>query len=241
MPSLKYSLSAWPVRFTNGTTATDSAALVTTGAPDCAAGAATEDVLPSFRPAMNHASAPATTSTAAAMPSVRALKCDGGGIIGTMRVRVVVDSTSLWRTKRRTSTKPSHAAILWIAIPLREIGGLRELEHDRPLAGLDHRGDERLLALGQRGFGAHPARIDGPRGPEYDHGPGALERLLGHLVVGLAGTQRGVPPDGETVLLEAVGEAPGHCLVITVVRQEDVGHSNPSLAPARSKAGLGGF
>ena len=44
-----------------------------------------------------------------------------------------------------------------IAVPVRQFGGLSQLEHDRAFAGLDHRGHQGLEAVGQRCLGADPA------------------------------------------------------------------------------------
>ena len=49
--------------------------------------------------------------------------------------------------------------------------------------------------------------------------------LLRHLVVGLAGAQRGVPPDGETSRLERLGKAARCRLILAVIGQKNVGQA----------------
>ena len=49
-------------------------------------------------------------------------------------------------------------AVVILAVPVRQVGGLSQLEHDRAFARLDHRWYQRLVAIGQRRFGPDPAR-----------------------------------------------------------------------------------
>ena len=133
-----------------------------------------------------------------------------------------------------TPTNPAHVGeetpprpVGGIATPARQVRRLRQLEHDGSLAGLDHRRHQRAVAIGQRCLGAHPAGVHGFLRPEDDHGLGIAQRLLGDLVVGLAGTQRGVPPDVEALALEGFGKLPGSRLIVAVIRQEDVGQAGP--------------
>ncbi len=48
-----------------------------------------------------------------------------------------------------------------IALPVRQLRRLRQLEHQRPLAVADHDGHEHAAAVGHRRLGAHPTGIDG--------------------------------------------------------------------------------
>ena len=44
-----------------------------------------------------------------------------------------------------------------IALPVDQVGGLGQFEHDRAVARLDHYRDQRVRAVRQRGFGTDPA------------------------------------------------------------------------------------
>jgi hypothetical protein len=106
---------------------------------------------------------------------------------------------------------------------LRRLG---QLEHDWPLARLDHAWDQGLVAVGERRFGADPARGNRLLRPE-DHdrlrGP---QRGLGHFVISLAGCQADIPPDLEALTLEAFREQLRAALVLAVVGKEDVGRAH---------------
>ncbi len=76
-----------------------------------------------------------------------------------------------------TVDKPLHVGeerdphfVFVAALPVREIGGLGEFEHDRPVAGLDHDRDKRFVAVTDRRFRAHPAGFDGPFRPQDNDG-----------------------------------------------------------------------
>ena len=59
---------------------------------------------------------------------------------------------------------------------MRQLGRLRQLEHDRPFAGFDHAGNKRLVAIRQPRLGAQTT-------PKYgnitDDGNWARSRLIG--------------------------------------------------------------
>ncbi len=119
---------------------------------------------------------------------------------------------------------------------MRQVGRLGQLEHDRPLTGLDGHRHQGLLAVRQGGLGPHPARVHRLFGPEYDDGLGGLQRLLGHLVVGFAGPQGRVPPDFESLGCEPLGEAARNGLILAVVGKEDVRHQ-PMISKSSSPTG----
>ena len=93
-----------------------------------------------------------------------------------------------------------------VALPSGELGGVRQLEHDGAVAGLDDRGDELVAAVGEGCLGTDPARGNRPRRPQDDHRLGVAEALLDHFVERLARVERGIPPDREALLDQALRE-----------------------------------
>ncbi len=74
----------------------------------------------------------------------------------------------------RRSDARSHVGppgrVVQVALPVRQLGRVRQLEHDRPVAGLDHHRNQRLVPVGRRCLRAHPARGNGIPRPQHDHG-----------------------------------------------------------------------
>ncbi len=125
-----------------------------------------------------------------------------------------------------------------ISFPVGEVCGVCQLEHDRPLARLDHHRHQHLVAVRLRGFSAHPTRGDRFLRPEHHHGFRFVERLLCHLIEGLAGFERLVPPDGEAFVLEPFCEPAGGGLIVTAVGEKDVGQTPPRRPLAETRVSI---
>lgn len=106
------------------------------------------------------------------------------------------------------------ARIASLAVPAGQIGGLRQFEHDRAGTGRDRHWQQRAVAIGRGRFRADPARGNGARRPQHHHGAGFMQRGLGDLVVGIARSERGIPPDGQPLGLEPLGIEPRGGLVL---------------------------
>jgi hypothetical protein len=111
---------------------------------------------------------------------------------------------------------------------------LRQFKHDRAFAGLDHAGDQRLVAIGERRFSADPARRDRFLRPQHDNRFGGAQGRLRHLIVGLARAQAHIPPDLEALRLEGFGKQLCARLILAVIGEEDVSHVRPSGNPVQT-------
>jgi hypothetical protein len=112
---------------------------------------------------------------------------------------------------------------------MRQLRRLRQLEHDRAFARLDHAGHEGFVAIGQRRLGPHPAGLHVLLRPQHHYGLGGPQRRFRHLVMGLARAQAHVPPDLEALGLEGIREELRAGLVFAVIGKEDVGHAGPRI------------
>ena len=126
--------------------------------------------------------------------------------------------------------------VIGCALPVRQVGRLGQFEHDRPVAGLDHHRQQRLVAVRQRRLGPNPARLHRRLRPQHEHRPGLFQRLLGDLVIGLPAAQRRVPPDLEALRGQRLGIAPRNRLVLTAVGKEDIRHKRPFCCASDRRA-----
>ena len=67
-------------------------------------------------------------------------------------------------------------------------------------------------------------------GPNADDRLGPIERLLDHLVKGLAGPDLTVPPHGPPVARERLSQGSHPALVLTRVAEKNVNHESPNDA-----------
>ncbi len=109
-----------------------------------------------------------------------------------------------------------------VAIPVRQVRRLHELEHDRALAGGDDDREQLARALGLRRLGANPAGHDRLRRPEDHDRLRLAQRGFDDGIECLARSDMRIPPDVEAFAFERLGKLPGTADILAGVGQEDV-------------------
>jgi len=93
---------------------------------------------------------------------------------------------------------------------------------NRPVAGFDDRRAQLVAPVGERRFGAHPARRHRARRPQDDDRFRLPQLLFDHLVEGLARMQRIVPPHAEAFVGQARGKLARGRPVLAAVGNENI-------------------